>query len=86
MSEPINDEKCLGDQKWTEKSRIVFRASKHKLDLKEEKKVFMICILCCCVFRLIGSRTKGILALLCLSVLSIQKNDLIVLCSFHVII
>lgn len=86
VSEPINDEKCPQIQKWTEKSPTAFKAGKHKADLKEEMKAFVICILCCCTLRLIGWHARGILVLLCVLVLSIRKNDLIVPFFFHVII
>lgn len=73
VDEPINDEKCLKNQKRTEKSHTVFKASKHNSDLKEEKEAFMICFLCYCDFRLIVSHSRGILVLLYVLVLSIQK-------------
>lgn len=63
-----------------------FKASKHNSDLKEEKKAFMVGFLCYCAFRLIVSHSRGILVLLYVLVLSIQKNDLIVSFFFHVII
>lgn len=86
VSEPINDEKCLTKQKWTEKSHGVFKASKHRSDFKEENKAFTIYILCCCAFRLIGSHTRGILVLFVHIGTFHTENDLIVSYFFHVII
>lgn len=53
---------------------LFFKASKHQLDLKKEMKAFMINVLHCCILRLIGWHTRGILVLLYVLVLSIQKK------------
>lgn len=86
VDEPINDEEYPTNPKWSENSYTVFKASKHNSDLKEGKKAFMIGFLCYCAFRLIVSHSRGILVLLYVLALSIQKNDLIVSYFFHVII